>query len=718
MSGTLTIDQAGLSFYIKRGATNKKLDVQVNREGDILLKTQLPLNFPLCLSHQKAIAKVTKTALTAEDWTDISDELSAWLNAAVESTTKAVLQYSDDKRVAIRIRPKSGEAYFAIRNLLTGDISTAPSIEVNGNLIVPLDAKDVEIGINSPNALVTYPHADLSFALDAIKKTLRKALILDDSSANGLALYGLWTVFSAKCNYAPLLRSSSPLGRAKTRLAMSFARVIPNSFLAADPTFSGLKRLIRSLHPNLVVVDEGDEQQSDEAASITKLYNVGTTRGTLLIEGNKETQSGDGDFLTSDVFCPKAVFSRRPFKDEALESKALQLVLPAKTLEAVLNQGYSVRLHENSEFWTEAQDVTNLLAAAFLKFYPEVVDKPFDWTGELDKVEELLPKNNPTLDVVGFRDFVLQHIEPRLVQTFDPLLMLNEHLPHATFDMLTMFLQNAKANIERMAASPDGLVAKSYLNLIAVDTTFADGLDTAKTVYEIKGRKWAYSKAIYADLEQSMKSQKVNDAFEKLGLEAKRIRVSVKNSIGESVERLRPLVSHRDDSALAELKRKYDFEAQALAIDGYLAGLEAVRLVRALSPKPVCSINLFQASSPENPQIKNVTSTFLPEVAYQAYQNDQNPQIKNVSGVLLAKVASKAYHEQEVRFLVDCPEFVSNSDMSTLGAFQAGQVVTLPKEDAELLVSRNLVVLHASSITSSNGGGTPSPSLGDPAGQL
>ncbi len=50
-----------------------------------------------------------------------------------------------------------------------------------------------------------------------------------------------------------------------------------------------------------------------------------------------------------------------------------------------------------------------------------------------------------------------------------------------------------------------------------------------------------------------------------------------------------------------------------------------------------------------------------------------------------------AFLSTKVRMLADVPEFLS-SNMDTLGPFAHSQVVDLPKDDAELLVNRNLAL--------------------------
>ncbi|MFA6329999.1 MAG: hypothetical protein WCX64_04955 [Candidatus Micrarchaeia archaeon] len=58
----------------------------------------------------------------------------------------------------------------------------------------------------------------------------------------------------------------------------------------------------------------------------------------------------------------------------------------------------------------------------------------------------------------------------------------------------------------------------------------------------------------------------------------------------------------------------------------------------------------------------------------------------------LAKVAPEmTILSTKVRMLADVPEFLSSS-METLGPFSHSQVVDLPKDDADLLVNRNLAL--------------------------
>jgi DNA replication initiation complex subunit (GINS family) len=56
-----------------------------------------------------------------------------------------------------------------------------------------------------------------------------------------------------------------------------------------------------------------------------------------------------------------------------------------------------------------------------------------------------------------------------------------------------------------------------------------------------------------------------------------------------------------------------------------------------------------------------------------------------------AGLDDRAFLSVKVRMLADVPEFLSSS-MDSLGPFSSSQVVALPKEDADLLVNRNLAL--------------------------
>jgi hypothetical protein len=90
--------------------------------------------------------------------------------------------------------------------------------------------------------------------------------------------------------------------------------------MSGATTPSPMFRMIELFHPTLII-DEADYKFSDESDEITKILNCGYMRGKSVWRSEK-----DGDTYEPkpyDVFGPKIIAERHPFKDIATETRCI-----------------------------------------------------------------------------------------------------------------------------------------------------------------------------------------------------------------------------------------------------------------------------------------------------------------------------------------------------------------------------------------------------------
>jgi len=116
------------------------------------------------------------------------------------------------------------------------------------------------------------------------------------------------------------LRLMGDLGTGKSRLVETVGYICYRPInVSGASTTSAVKRLLDKWRGTLIF-DEGDVKQSDETNELVKMFNLGFERRKPMCNCNKN----DSNLLEFyNPFCPKIISTRRPFWDQALESRCL-----------------------------------------------------------------------------------------------------------------------------------------------------------------------------------------------------------------------------------------------------------------------------------------------------------------------------------------------------------------------------------------------------------
>lgn len=119
----------------------------------------------------------------------------------------------------------------------------------------------------------------------------------------------------------PYLRALGDYGTGKTRLLRTVGSLCYTPiFVAGSVTAAPIYRILEMVGGTLII-DEGDFRITEAWADIIKILNCGYEEGFSVLRCEPTGQTFD--VKAYDVYGPKVIASRKPWKDEALESRCL-----------------------------------------------------------------------------------------------------------------------------------------------------------------------------------------------------------------------------------------------------------------------------------------------------------------------------------------------------------------------------------------------------------
>ena len=197
-------------------------------------------------------------------------------------------------------------------------------------------------------------YGDSYFLARQVQRFVRTWVQLPDAFTSMLVTaYVFLTWVIEPFDAVPYLRGVGDWGAGKTRL-ISVAGALSQRpiFLAGATTASPIFRLIEAWRGTLVL-DEGDFRQHDEVGRlIEKVLLQGYKRGYLI--PRTEEVGGSKVVIAFDPFGSKCIATRRAFPEPALDSRCLNITMPA--LEHV-----DTPIQLTPEFWNTALRLRNQL---------------------------------------------------------------------------------------------------------------------------------------------------------------------------------------------------------------------------------------------------------------------------------------------------------------------------------------------------------------------
>lgn len=222
---------------------------------------------------------------------------------------------------------------YLVYKTATGEMEVADRVTIDGVVYLPPQSKLASMGVLLlPTAAEEYgTDADLLHDIESFVCRYLHLPTLDgpngqpvpDPFYSIIADYTLLTWVYDRFDVVPYLRFiGEPATGKSTALdvvaAISFRTIRTSGSTTASPIF----RLLDRWHCAFVL-DEMDLGQSDMWADMVKILNVGYRRGYPVLRSERGSKDGQFDVESFDVFGPKVLATRRPFEDQALETRCL-----------------------------------------------------------------------------------------------------------------------------------------------------------------------------------------------------------------------------------------------------------------------------------------------------------------------------------------------------------------------------------------------------------
>lgn len=315
---------------------------------------------------------------------------------------------------------------FVLFNIVSGELVEHAQVRLeDGTLLTPPEPNLIDKNIVLlPSGVEDYENETDLFK--EIKTFINYYVELGDFSLIA-SLYVLLTWVYDRFNELPYLRFMGDYGTGKTRALTVVGHVCYKSFFTfGASTVSPIFRLLDAFRGTLVL-DEGDHKDSSMWNELIKILNTGFQANIPLLrtEGDRKRE-----VKAYHVYSPKLIATRRPFFDDALESRCLTHIMRPGI------RRVDIPINLPQRFYKEAESLRNKLLFFRLKNYSQT-------------------KLNETI--------YIDNLEDRLNQIFIPLLSIAKGKFQA---QLIEFSQNLQEKIlEARSQSFEGQAIQALLDL-------------------------------------------------------------------------------------------------------------------------------------------------------------------------------------------------------------------------------------------------------------
>lgn len=258
---------------------------------------------------------------------------------------------------------------------------------------------------------------------EEIKIHIHKYIDVSEDFENYASYYILLSWVYDKLNTLSYLRFLGDTGCGKSRALDVIGRLCYKATLISGAlTPAPIYRLIR-MWGGTIIIDEGDQKQSDTTNEIIKILNCGFERSRPVIRCRVDDPN-DLEFLPT--FCPKLIASRYTFYDKALEARCLTEKMQEtsrKDIPSILPD----------DFYREEEELRNKLLMFRFKYWSKIK------SDSIQKIE-------------------LGDIEPRLKQANSSFAVLFSEIPDM-MEKFKEFLRKQQAEIiEERAGTLEGYI--------------------------------------------------------------------------------------------------------------------------------------------------------------------------------------------------------------------------------------------------------------------
>ena len=270
----------------------------------------------------------------------------------------------------------------------------------------------------------------------------------------------------------PFVHIIAPYGKGKSRLLAVLCEATPYGFYAIDIKSAPLKR-VSELYQVILFVDEKGDMDNETSAMINAKYN----RNSIVLNASKEIQQGFSSIIGYSIYGPMVLAGRSPFKDDAIESKSLQI---------------------NMDFPLSREDVPR-------KIKGNVQDSFYARALEIrGKLLQFRVKWHDRINTVQASEFLKKYedkTEARLYEVISFFEDLIEIMPELKPEIQKVLTAQIIRNIEVAKETPNGMMADTVL-------TFIESGESTKD-YTLNGKSYQgiFLSSIYAGIGDNFSKQ-------------------------------------------------------------------------------------------------------------------------------------------------------------------------------------------------------------------
>ncbi len=270
---------------------------------------------------------------------------------------------------------------FIVFHTKTGEVVKTSQVQLeDGTILTPPEENLIRRRIiHLPTSFVEYKDENLLF--EDLKTFINGYVELGDFLET-VCLYVLLSWLYDKFTEVPYLRFMGDYGTGKSRALMVIGSICYKPFFTfGASTVSPIFRLLDAFRGTMIL-DEGDHKDSSMWNEMVKILNTGFQSNIPLLrtEGDKKRE-----VKAYHVFGPKLIATRRPFHDDALESRCLTKIMPPGA------RRKDIPINLPKQFHKEVEDLRNKLLCFRLKNYLTLeIDESVYIPGLEDRLNQVL----------------------------------------------------------------------------------------------------------------------------------------------------------------------------------------------------------------------------------------------------------------------------------------------------------------------------------------
>ena len=347
------------------------------------------------------------------------------------------------------------KVYFLVYNPQTNTVEKLEEIETEDCIYLPIKSPEVEKGLTLlPSEALEYGSEE-QLLNDIINFANKWHEAPSEYERKLDTLYVLMTYIYDLLPRLPYRRALGAYGRGKTAWLETVGFICYRPLiLAGCSTDIAIVRRI-DLWKGTALIDEADFTNSGLYSFITKILNIGYDRNLAYYQRANEVNPKRTLFF--QVYGPKLLATRRPFKDLALESRCLTFIAREKTK--------NIPLYRDKQFMEAAKALRNKLILWRFRNYHKLKERiSLLETPEFEKNLDLKDVSSRVKEIIGpltliGQDFnsVIQSVAEELEEQLltDPEAQLERQFNTALLKIYDEFEESQKQRVTHVTVADD-----------------------------------------------------------------------------------------------------------------------------------------------------------------------------------------------------------------------------------------------------------------------